>query len=94
MVGKLNFPPDVDHRGDIRSADAPAPGLSALDQERQASLADEGGWAGAVMESQDESGPTPTTWFPSPSAAARRLGLILAAAGLLVGAFLIRRGRR
>lgn len=32
---------------------APTPGLNALDQEREASLADEGGASGAHLESQD-----------------------------------------
>ena len=90
MVGKPNFPPDVEGRADVRGAAAPTPGLSALDQERQASLADEGGWAGAVMESQDESGLGKPGPIRSPSASPRGLGLILAAAGLLLGAFLIR----
>ena len=89
MVGKPNVGADVDDRTDIRGAAAPTPGLSALDRERQASLADEGGWAGALMESQDDGGRGST----KRSLSARRLGLIFGVAGFLIGAFLIRRGR-
>lgn len=53
MVGKPNFPDDVDTRGDLRGSSAGTPGLTALDEQREASLADEGGASGAVVESQD-----------------------------------------
>lgn len=53
MVGKPNFPDDVDARGDLKGSAAGTPGLTALDEEREASLADEGGASGAVAESQD-----------------------------------------
>ena len=54
MVGKPNFPPDVDKRKDLKGAARPAPGLAALDQERAASMADEGGAAGAAVEAESE----------------------------------------
>ncbi len=53
MMGKPNFPDDVDARGDLRGSAVGTPGLSALDEVREASLADEGGASGAVVESQD-----------------------------------------
>ena len=53
MVGKPNFPDDVDTRGDLRGSAVGTPGLTALDEEREASLADEGGASGATVESQD-----------------------------------------
>jgi hypothetical protein len=53
MVGKPNFPDDVDARADLKGSAAGTPGLTALDEEREASLADEGGASGAVMESQE-----------------------------------------
>jgi hypothetical protein len=53
MVGKPNFPDDVDTRGDLKGSAVGTPGLTALDEEREASLADEGGASGAVVESQD-----------------------------------------
>ncbi len=53
MVGKPNFPDDVDARGDRKGSAVGTPGLTALDEEREASLADEGGASGATIESQD-----------------------------------------
>ena len=53
MVGKPNFPPDVAERTDVKGASSPTPGLPALDQEREASMADEGGVSGAVMEDDE-----------------------------------------
>lgn len=55
MVGKPNLPEAGDPRTDIQGAARATPGLAALDQEREASMADEGGVSGAVMESEDES---------------------------------------
>ncbi len=54
MVGRPSFPPDVDLRDDLAGAASPTPGLSALDQEREASLADEGGASGMTMESSEQ----------------------------------------
>ena len=53
MVGKPSFPDDVDRRDDPKGSAVGTPGLTALDEEREASLADEGGVSGAVVESQD-----------------------------------------
>lgn len=53
MVGRPNFPPDVDERDDLRGAAEATPGLTALDEEREASLADEGGASGMHVETQD-----------------------------------------
>jgi hypothetical protein len=53
MVGKPNFPDDVDGRDDLKGSAVGTPGLTALDEEREASLADEGGASGAAIESQD-----------------------------------------
>jgi hypothetical protein len=53
MVGKPNLPDDVDTRDDLKGSAVGTPGLTALDEEREASLADEGGASGATMESQD-----------------------------------------
>ncbi len=52
MVGKPNFPESIDLCGIVGSS-MPTPGLNALDQEREASMADEGGVSGAIMENQD-----------------------------------------
>jgi hypothetical protein len=53
MVGKPNFPEDVDARDDLHGSSVGTPGLTPLDEEREASLADEGGASGATIESQD-----------------------------------------
>jgi hypothetical protein len=54
MVGRPDFPRDVDGRNDLKGSSVGTPGLTALDEEREASLADEGGASGAVVETQDE----------------------------------------
>jgi len=53
MVGKPNLPNDPEKLSKSCGAAVTTPGLDALDQEREASMADEGGAAGAVMESQN-----------------------------------------
>ena len=53
MVGRPHFPKDVDSRHDLKGSSVGTPGLTALDEEREASLADEGGVSGAYVESQD-----------------------------------------
>ena len=52
MVGKPNLPADADHRSDVRGASRGTPGLSALDEEREASMADEGGASGMAAEAE------------------------------------------
>ena len=53
MAGKPSFPDDVDVREGLRGSAVGTPGLTGLDEEREASLADEGGASGATVESQD-----------------------------------------
>jgi hypothetical protein len=53
MQGKPELPEDLDARRTAAGSSAPSPGLGALDQAREASLADEGGSSGARIESQD-----------------------------------------
>ena len=65
MVGKPNFPDDVDKRHDLKGSAAGTPGLTALDEEREASLADEGGASGATVESQDLGDPAQARAGPS-----------------------------
>jgi hypothetical protein len=56
MVGKPNFPVDYcEKKSRLRGAAMVTSGLDPLDQEREASMADEGGASGAVMETQDSS---------------------------------------
>jgi hypothetical protein len=49
MVGKPNVNDQT-----VKGASMPTSGLNALDQEREASMADEGGASGATMEYQSE----------------------------------------
>ena len=53
MTGKADGPADVDRSTEHRGSSVGTPGLTALDEEREASLADEGGASGAMIESQD-----------------------------------------
>jgi hypothetical protein len=52
MVGKPNLPADAEQRSDVRGAARGTPGLTALDEEREASMADEGGASGMAVESE------------------------------------------
>jgi len=53
MASRADGPADVDRSTEHRGSSVETPGLTALDEEREASLADEGGASGAVIESQD-----------------------------------------
>jgi hypothetical protein len=53
MAVKADGPADVDRSTEHRGSSVATPGLTALDEEREASLADEGGASAAVIESQD-----------------------------------------
>ena len=53
MVDKPSVPADVDARDHVKGSAAGTPGLTPLDEDREASLADEGGASGATVESQD-----------------------------------------
>jgi hypothetical protein len=52
MAGKPKLPVDADGRSDVRGAARGTPGLSALDEEREASMADEGGVSGMAVEAE------------------------------------------
>jgi hypothetical protein len=94
MVGRPTLPDSGEQRPELRgAAAAPTPGLTALDEEREASMADEGGWSGAIVEAEDpllaEELACGVTGVP-----ARRVApaLVLgAAAGLALGVWLYRR---
>ncbi len=88
MSGKPTMPSDVDLRHDLHGASLAPPGMeSALDEERAASMADEGGASGMLAESQD---PTAIVARPRPRWALWA-GLCVAAA--LLGLALWRRAR-
>ena len=52
MVRKPNLPVDAEKGTDVHGAARGTPGLSALDEEREASMADEGGASGMAVESE------------------------------------------
>jgi hypothetical protein len=54
MVGKVNLPPDAEKRKDLKGSASGSPGLNAVDEERAASMADEGGASGSAVESQEK----------------------------------------
>jgi hypothetical protein len=56
MVGKVNLPPDAEKRKDVKGAAIGGPGLTALDEERAASMADEGGVSGSAVEGESSEG--------------------------------------
>jgi len=96
MAGKSNLPADADHRPSLSGTARATPGLTALDADREASMADEGGAAGAVMESEDESAvpvldipATAPTWSGSRRGGALALGI--GAGALLVALIRSRR---
>jgi hypothetical protein len=96
MIGKPNLPDDGDARPDLRGAARATPGLAALDEEREASMADEGGVSGAVMESEDEAA-VPHVLRPPKNAGDSRRQMAFysgAAAGLMLGAWMVRRRLR
>jgi hypothetical protein len=53
MAVKADGPADVDRSTEHKGSSVGTPGLTALDEEREASLADEGGASGAAIETQD-----------------------------------------
>jgi len=59
MAGKVNLPPDADKRKDPKGSASGSPGLNAVDEERAASMADEGGASGSAVESQEKQPETP-----------------------------------
>jgi hypothetical protein len=52
MAGDSKVVPDVDKNTESKGSSAARPGMTSLDQQREASLADEGGAAGAVVDGE------------------------------------------
>jgi len=87
MAVKADGPADVDRSTEKRGSAVGTPGLSGLDEEREASLADEGGASGATIESQDLDTPSRIAIFPSADARPlpRRTGFWFVAGALAAG---------
>ncbi len=77
MVGKSNLVHDGYQRPELKGSSTTTPGLTALDQEREASMADEGGVSGAQAEAEADN---ETLRYPPLRRPA--WGLVLAAAAL------------
>ena len=91
MAGDTKVSPDVDKNTEHKGSATRTPGLTSLDQQREASLADEGGAAGAIVEgegaAEDEDAEPSETGDVG-------FELLVIAAGLLGAAgFLLWRGR-
>jgi hypothetical protein len=94
MAGKTRVFPDVDKRTERKGSAAPTPGLTSLDQEREASLADEGGAAAATVEGQaGEAASGDEDAEESEPGEIGFEGVVLAAGLLSAAAFLLWRGR-
>jgi hypothetical protein len=61
MVGRHGAASEMGERPERMGMAMPTPGLTPFDQVREASMADEGGWAGAVMETQQVPEEKPAT---------------------------------
>ena len=88
MSVKGDGPPDVDRSSEHKGSSVGTPGMSALDEEREASLADEGGASGALVESQDARTLTRLASVGNlqPSRRRRRPGFWLIAGAAVAGA--------
>ena len=92
MTVKDEGPADVDRSTEHKGSSVGTPGLSALDEEREASLADEGGASGALVESQDPrtlrrlASDLPVGHLQSSDSRGRRPGFWLVAGAVAAGA--------
>ena len=92
MAVKADGPADVDRSTEHRGSSVGTPGLTALDEEREASLADEGGASGAMIESQDPAtlrrlaSEAPVGHLQSVDTRRRRPGFWVVAGALTAGA--------
>lgn len=94
MAGETKVTPDVDKRTERKGAAVHTPGLTSLDQERESSLADEGGSAAATVEAQD-TGPASTEEDAEESEPGEIgfEGLVIVAGLASAAGFLLWRGR-
>jgi hypothetical protein len=94
MAGDTKVVPDVDKNTESKGSAAARPGMTSLDQQREASLADEGGAAGARVEGNRAAMPSDDE--DAEDAEPGELGVegLVIAAGLIgAAAFVLWRGR-
>jgi hypothetical protein len=94
MVGRPNFPPDADERTDLHGMANPTPGLTPLDEEREASMADEGGVSGALMETEAWDAVTRRALTPATRRALLGVGIVLGAGAAFALVWLALRQQR
>jgi hypothetical protein len=94
MAGDTKVSPDVDKNTEHKGSATRTPGLTSLDQQREASLADEGGAAGATVEGERDSVASGDEDAEDSEPGEIGLEVLVIAAGLLgAAAFLLWRGR-
>ena len=94
MAGDTKVSPDVDKNTEHKGSATRTPGLTSLDQQREASLADEGGAAGAAVEGEQASGESgDEDAEESEPGEIGFEGLVIAAGVLGAAGFLLWRGR-
>ena len=94
MAGDSKVIPDVDKNTESKGSAAARPGMTSLDQQREASLADEGGAAGATVEGERESAASGDEDAEDEGPGEIGVeGLVIAAGLIGAAAFLLWRGR-
>lgn len=94
MAGDTKVSPDVDKNTERKGSATRTPGLTSLDQQREASLADEGGAAGAAVEGEGQSAASEDEDAEEADTGEIGFeGLVIAAGVLGAAAFLLWRGR-
>ena len=95
MTADKTVIPDVDKNTERKGSAATTPGLTSLDQQREASLADEGGSAGAVVDGEraNASIPEEESEDDPEKGAVGFEGLVIAAGALGAALFVLWRAR-
>lgn len=94
MAGETKVSPDVNKRTEHKGSATRTPGMTSLDQQREASLADEGGAAGAAVEGEPTAADSGDEAAEDSEPGEIGLEVLVIAAGLLgAAAFLLWRGR-
>jgi hypothetical protein len=94
MAGDSKVIPDVDKNTESKGSAAARPGMTSLDQQREASLADEGGAAGAQVEGERAAVPAEDEEGEGEEPGEIGVeGLVIAAGLIGAAAFVLWRGR-
>jgi hypothetical protein len=93
MAGDSKVVPDVDKNTESKGSAVARPGMTSLDQQREASLADEGGAAGATVEGERGTASGDEDAEDSEPGEIGFEGLVIVAGLLGAATFLLWRGR-